>query len=209
MTENIQVALEAFLPGSLKRRYEPNPHCMTAEAELTPSQALDALLRKRLSATAAARITALYRWAAQHGSLEEPGIVRAAGVSFNPKPSRICQLLISEGQVTDGHSIEAALLAISSPSAEPPSGFERAGELAALVRDPVLSASNSDAFSVALAIALDTVRHLHMGDDPELRRRWLAASAALLSQNREISPRLSQLLEGAVSRQTEIAEERE
>ena len=198
----------AFLPIYFKRRYEHSTRKMNQPDKHIPSQALAALLRKRLPAAEVQRIEELYHWAAEHGALVETGTKRGEGVSFNPRPARICQLLIVEGSRSQSRVLEAALLATAANEIDPPAEFKEAAQIAIKVGEAGPDSTDLDAFAISLCIALDSVRHLHMGADSLQRTATLEHASALLSNSIacEKEPRLAQLLRGAIALQERLVE---
>jgi len=110
-----------------------------------------------------------YAWTYEHGGLNEYPCVREKGVSYNPKPARICHILWSDIR---SNELEIYLLAILACS--PTSSLANLGEfqvfedsLAAITKfldeAPYQSQCLPVEECVALALTLDKARHIHMG----------------------------------------------
>lgn len=105
-----------------------------------------------------------YALSCANGGLDEGPIKRSAGASFNPRPARICQILLQECQERDFDTLSAGLL-ISSTAREPfPAPLQKAAIILSAARNFFCSRDSvaAPAERVALALHLDTLRHLHM-----------------------------------------------
>jgi hypothetical protein len=95
----------------------------------------------------------------------EAYIEREEGASFNPRPARVARIVIEDGGLSDFVTVSIALWAGSSalPVIDP---LPQGGLVEALrkIQDPVLETAELtiELFTVALAVLLDDVRHLHM-----------------------------------------------
>ena len=98
---------------------------------------------------------------------------------------------------------EAALVAASNSSMTVPLELSEAAVVALRLRD------DPRTLAAALAVAIDSVRHLHMGAEPESRSRTLDEALSLLATPgaEACHPRLTSLLRAAVSQQERLLEE--
>jgi hypothetical protein len=136
---------------------------MQSLLERESQTAFGALSRSALSLADKERVITIYKLAAQSGAQSEYPIHREPGVTFNPRPARILLLLLKEGRCSYGRLVSAAPL-VTLPVAsitsikeliETPEGI--------LARDAHISPDSSpEAATLALTLALDAIRHLHM-----------------------------------------------
>lgn len=103
-----------------------------------------------------------FEYAVAHGGCTEHGVRRSEGVSFNPRPARICQIVLTDCAERRPEFLAAALLvACNERSAS--QALEDANALALQARIFLESEhSESDCEHLALALLLDEFRHLHM-----------------------------------------------
>ena len=158
-------------------------------------------------------LEAAYAHSIARGGKEEWPVVRPEDASFNPRPARVCQILFAQGRCADLDTLIAALLAPMPPEEE---AFEswRDAHQRSLARaasghvhqgEPLSmpGAGRQAAWSVALALALDTVRHLHMTELPAEERRALLDRLQPLAgeQGDGASSPLAPLLQSALTQQ--------
>ncbi|MBX7145228.1 MAG: hypothetical protein K1X79_12310 [Oligoflexia bacterium] len=126
-----------------------------------------------------------YHVAWHNGGQSEAPIVRAEGVSFNPRPARIVSLLLSDGYEKSPLTLCAAFLSYAScPSkAAIPSHLESAWELAqmALINNssPPLTEAGC---RIKLCREIDSLRHLHMTNLGEHQRLAVAQASAAIAE---------------------------
>ena len=140
-------------------------------------------VRRTFSPEAALTIAATYAEVIERSGLETPAIRRPEGTSFNPRPARICQILLTEGGGASPEELQQAVRR-SLPHGDTPPNYEP--------YDP------HD--RVALALALDDVRHLHMTDEARCDRRAMLAHARALCSAGSPTERLTVLVHHAVQR---------
>lgn len=136
----------------------------------TESQQLYGLFRRHFSTDELERLKAAYRYAVKNGGCEEPA-ERAPGVSYNPRPARICCLLIQEEKVTDPQLMISALLSSLHESVIARSTGEFEQEA---VADALAVAKRSFPCPIRLeplylAHDLDILRHAHMSNQRDDR----------------------------------------
>lgn len=133
-------------------------------------------LTRRLPDAALADLCAAYAEAAILGSLDDAPVQRAPGQSFNPRPGRLCQILLKELPTNDPSLLAAGFFLGCPPKNLKPKktkkqhdfAIEKANALQALQA----YTSSSEAHSplplpdlqqaLLLARMLDDLRHLHM-----------------------------------------------
>lgn len=139
-----------------------------------------ATVRRAFPPDAALAIAGVYAEVVARGGLESPTIHRPEGASFNPRPARICQILLAEGGVTSPDTVCAALWATI-------------GEVAECQLNPAWP-------TIEAALALDEVRHLHMTAPDGAHRPAALARAERLCRDGAVYPRLVTLLAHATAR---------
>jgi hypothetical protein len=176
--------------------------------ELSP--ALYSHLKRRVPSKLA-DFEVAFNWIADRGGLEESFVNREKGVNFNPKPARICQILLTESAFEDNEILLAALF-MAAPIGDPKdlsvqlsNTFSQAATLADTAQQVLNgSAPHSAAeYALALASALDEARHLHLTTLSAAQRcaraqdlaRLLSFAAAF-----EGTERLCKLLQTALTR---------
>ena len=156
-----------------------------------------ALRRASFSQLERSWLADLYTLTAIHGGLEEPELRREPGVRYNPRPARLCQLLLQEGKVRQAEELAAAILLCSdreldcrSPSAQTRSASSLRQEVRGVLTSKNAARASLPGQRIALASALDTSRHLHMRelDDAERQRQIQDVDQIM----RTVSPDLSQ-----------------
>ncbi len=175
-------------------------------------------------------ITELFRFLCQSSRLELPAIRREEGVSFNPRPARLIEILIRENgastkSLTLLGMLEGALLAVSwdppaanggqdykydQQAAEPPTAsMPHIHEMAKLVHKfesdhgCQVPEPRDGALAILLARSLDTLRHCHLdGISPSFRQSQIVLAERLLgfSALADSHPRLFTLVEAALNR---------
>ena len=103
------------------------------------------------------------------GAADEYTGKRSSGASFNPKPARVCDVLIREARIAKLDVLLAALI-LSTPAGQRNLISAEAAELVREAEDFVLRDSiSSEELSLQLAasIAIDALRHLHLQAEPE------------------------------------------
>lgn len=132
------------------------------------------------------------------GGLEHPAIRRPPGASFNPRPARLCQLLLDDARERDPSILGAAMLAASRAPTEAASdpALKGAAELAAVALATTPPASGTAAFRIWLAHSLDLLRHLHMSEMSPAQRIafWRSIQTAIPSTPPTGEERLSLLV---------------
>lgn len=108
---------------------------------LTDSPKLWFLLHRTLDAAEIPEIVKSYQTSVLKGAAKEHPVIRSEGVSYNPKPARILDLLIREGGIKDVALLKSALEEMC---------------------DELRTEPKKVAPIVELAILLDKLRHLHM-----------------------------------------------
>lgn len=144
----------------------------------TDSPALFGELKRRFSIEEASRVSAEYTTCVSNGGLNEGLIVRDPEVSFNPRPARICLILLKElKEVSIGELLEVLKLET--------------------LQQPTLTALPS----VKLALIVDELRHLHMTklSSQEIRARIREIQRDLASYQDEALARLKLISESAIS----------
>ena len=129
------------------------------------SPALFRAINRLFSPIEADLMARLYSCAAQAGGLAEGPIVRAPMASFNPRPARLCKILLRECEERDIQVLAAALLLGAPSLAVPPTAGEAFNlveeyqkfRVGALRTQPSLKLER-----IHLAVLLDDLRHLHM-----------------------------------------------
>jgi hypothetical protein len=117
-----------------------------------------------------------YEVTVAHGGAIEHPVLREEDASFNPRPTRIAQIIWTETRCTDPLAYALALLSCCHP--------EEQASLSALFPDEirqcfpiwqqmVMPATDAPLLvhDIALAQLLDKARHLHMTDLPDMNQR--------------------------------------
>ncbi|RIL00861.1 MAG: hypothetical protein DCC75_13815 [Proteobacteria bacterium] len=154
------------------------------------SPALFAQLKSFLPVCDLQRVASAYRTAHEQGGTVEAPTRREPEASFNPKPARLCHILVSEAGVRDPLLLSGAILRCVQSNSQN-QNFQR---LANIDQENLL---------IELAWSLDRIRHLHMTDlDTEQRCMVLEQARSLLESipEQDASPRLTQLLSKAIQR---------
>lgn len=99
------------------------------------------LLQRTLDAAGIKEIVSSYQTSVLKGAAIEDPVIRHVGVSYNPKPARILDLLIRDGGIKDVALLKSALEQISDKQRSEPAKAD---------------------LTIELAILLDQLRHLHM-----------------------------------------------
>ena len=144
----------------------------------TDSPALFGELKRRFSIEEASRASVEYATCASKGGLNEGLIVRDPEVSFNPRPARICLILLKEvKEVSIGEILE--VLQVET------------------LQQPALTTVPS----VKLALIIDELRHLHMTklSPQEIRARIGELQKDLAGCHDETLARLKLISESAIS----------
>ncbi len=129
------------------------------------SPGLYCLLLKVVSDSALVCLEEAYEVACLNGGKEEPRIRRPEGASFNPRPTRIAHILLTECQQNSGPVLGTAMLASCNML---PEGYEvgalRQEHLWSIKAREWPQDEGGPAFleQIFLAVTLDTARHLHM-----------------------------------------------
>lgn len=123
-----------------------------------------------------------FDFALAKGGREEIDYPRKPGMSFNPRPARVCLILINDLRVLDSEILQAAMLGCVW------SDLARETELETLFGKRVISlaalassspstllenqdSSHKDVCAITAAIWLDRARHLHLSD-PQQTNWW-------------------------------------
>jgi hypothetical protein len=123
---------------------------------------------KRLDTNAASAVEAAFAFAGLHGAAVEDGLTRTKGASFNPRPSRIAQILWDEAEVRDSAVLCAAALSCMSAWDDDAAAFPGAAiarevkELLARALPRAHRFSSPNAADLFLAQRVDELRHVHM-----------------------------------------------
>ncbi len=130
------------------------------------------LLHQKFSSPEVLLFNLGYSLLAKSEGITEPEIIRVVGASFNPKPARICELLILEAHTTE---IDLLLAAVALCSTDPilfsevleSEGASGVANIVSSVHAYLNKSNNTDSLTpqaqnLMAAICLDKVRHLHM-----------------------------------------------
>lgn len=164
------------------------------------SPALRGVIRRNFVESDREVIERAFQLALRSGGESEIGFDREEGVSYNPRPARVAQILVGDGGVLNPEAVAAATLAASDVSeASVRSAGLPEGVVNMLGAVRRRDSTSSESVGIRLAMMLDFARHLHLlpkGRDvlPELEEFWSAWSSVIES-GREPFPRLAQLLE--------------
>lgn len=173
---------------------------------LNDSPALGVLLSRAFGEGCIDVISGDYeRSAARGGNQELNGLQREQGVSFRPRIARIVTILLQDFSSRDLPTIRAAVLATGN--IEPEDAVDE-GRLAVLVRasNPasVRSVDADESKAIAVALALDEVRHLHLTALQAAQRAVRLAEAQALASRLAGTPSIVPLckkLEHAIAMQ--------
>ena len=146
-------------------------------------------LRRAFPPAAALEVAATYAEVLERSGLESPSIDRPEGASFNPRPARICQILMTDGGGSTPEELQLAVR-LSIPRRGDP---------------PQLPPPPNPSDRVALALAIDDVRHLHMTDPAERDHHAVLAAARALVGLSTAPQRLKVVLEHAVRRYARLS----
>lgn len=145
-----------------------------------------------------------------NGGGGELGVVRPAGASFNPRPARFCQILLSESRETDPIVLAAAFLCSvpEFPSLVEPDLIPALDLCKQAQEFRYAGCTNDAAERLALVACLDELRHLHMRAPESVDVDGvLAAAQELLSRLRHNSrARLSVLVAACIERSSQRKE---
>lgn len=141
------------------------------------------LLQKLFTATDVADIAGDYVRSASAGANTEDGFEREEGVSFRPRVARVVTILVKEGGLRDVATVRAAIVACAAAR-----GLEiECGEriicetVAESLSGPAQAQLSPSGFAVAIALELDTIRHLHMTSVPPHYKEQRLAEAERLA----------------------------
>jgi hypothetical protein len=136
------------------------------------SPSLYSNLNRYLKEDEVLKITLAYALAAKHGALNETGVVRLPDASFNPRPARVAQILMTELRDFTAETLCCAILGCAriEEILVLPEDLryleEQLTELKEALKSPNESPSTAPCEASLYAILLDDVRHLHMTDFP-------------------------------------------
>lgn len=175
----------------------------------TDAPGLHAALSRVFNADAVQSLEAAYLFSVLHGGKEEHPVVRPAGASYNPRPARMVQILLHQGHVSDLSTLLAGFLVTVRDTAALEKWIDDHSRDAARVACTALSDaafarihSMNGIFSLVLAAAIDTVRHLHMSTlDEAARQALLRAYRDLTTAAENESCRLQKILLTALTQQ--------
>ena len=135
---------------------------------LTHSPALHQLLSLLLPEPELQRICAAYDLVSRLMDCQaEPELGRPAGQSFNPRPARLCQILIKEIQEKDQGVLAAAMLSCLSPAEledlrSSQVDWEPEVTLALAAISHSSAGASRESQAIGLAGLLDEIRHFHL-----------------------------------------------
>lgn len=138
---------------------------------LEDAPGLHRLLTRKLTAVDQRHLECAYQAAVLIGAGEDAGLRRTEGASFNPKPARLCQLLLVELAIIDPVPLSAAFFCAApvQESTMSKGQFEEEIKLArqALVFPNLDAVALEETYvqELALALRLDLIRHVHMVAD--------------------------------------------
>lgn len=129
------------------------------------SPALFAKFKRIFKAEEIAKLEVCYKAAVRLGALEESPVKREKDASYNPKPARVCQILMQVNSSLE--ALEAAMLMCASPTKIDltPGELSDATSLAKHALKEFPSAYHRQDPRIEglfLALKLDALRHLHM-----------------------------------------------
>ena len=129
-------------------------------------------LKRYLKKDEALKVKQAYSIASKYGALNEAGVVRMAEASYNPRPARVAQILITELRDFDADTLCCAILGCARVEEKIPlpESLSSLSDMLGELRDSLNVANLSPASRLVeaslYAILLDEVRHLHMTDFP-------------------------------------------
>lgn len=180
---------------------------MESSLLVVEAPALRGAVLKLFGALAISAIASDYERVAAHGGNVEVGLVREEGVRYNPRIARISLLVLDEGGIRELGHLRATIW----------STLRDAHRLADLedrdireVAECVLSGDDSEQaliHTIRAAIALDTVRHLHMTAlEMADKRAYLSSKAirSLVKQDSSAASNLDRKLQHAVTMQERL-----
>ena len=148
-----------------------------------------------------------YQQAGAVGGNLEVGIVREEGVSFNPRIARIVSIVLQDGGCNEPITLRAAIYATipAMPDILGDDDGAIKGLINELRKDLVDATMDGRARILALAIELDSIRHLHMSALSLIEKREVLEYAARLAEygaQAVLSAKLSKKLAHGVSMQS-------
>ena len=142
------------------------------------SPGLLGLVRQFLREDEVKQLAEVYCEACRCGALNESSVVRQPGISYNPRPARICQILINECSEKGLRVLGAAMYACAARNGESGSAFVEEWQIASRVRMEISNYRDGHRFelteveeAIFLAVKLDELRHMHMTPLPEEHKR--------------------------------------
>lgn len=130
--------------------------------------ALFSALTTILGPQAASNFSILYTKVAGASGLDEPKVTRSPDAGFNPRPSRLCTILIKDCRLHSSDVLAAAMSLCADADKFDESALSEFKEAVSILRDTrsLLRSEYQDYHSVSLVLALvyqlDLLRHLHM-----------------------------------------------
>lgn len=123
----------------------------------------------------------VYSASVANGALEEVELTREPEASYNPRPARVCQILLKEVGESDPAVLAAAMLCCATrlPAHEIVAGSHKLFSLVAEYPKDVLSAVER----VKLALLIDDIRHIHRSTRPRSEISRILSSAIELVSN--------------------------
>lgn len=112
-----------------------------------------------------------YRAAAKVGALEEAPVVREDGVSYNPKPARVCSILLKECPRYPVRIYGCSFFAVLPQVRLVTVSSQFQSEVAALSTMGDITEAEPAIQNVYLSVFLDQIRHLHMTHFSDQRKR--------------------------------------
>ena len=137
---------------------------MGSSVLIQSSPGVAALIRRHLGDAAVAVLSEAYDRAESLGGNLERGVIREEGVSFNPRMARVLTILLQDGEV---RSLPLLRYSLQLGANKPQRESSEVGE----------GFSDAERALIAVAYALDRVRHLHMTTLPRAERAALLDSA--------------------------------
>ena len=161
---------------------------MHASVILKRSPHLASALRRTLPAEEVTLLERAYDYAQATGGEEEVSFSRPAGQSYNPRPARVCLILLHDLSVRDARILQAGLVACGAePRGYPSPEVAALAVLALQPPDELRCSGAREAAAIALALRLDLARHFHLMNEEALRP-FLGETAAFLELARELHP---------------------
>jgi hypothetical protein len=120
-------------------------------------------LRSTLDPSSLELISRAYHVASRRGGKREWPIMRPPGASYNPKPARVIEILISIGKIADPIVLAAAALSFAE-DLPPDETKDLPPECIAVAKQVIEAPERAlpPAGKIIVARLLDEVRHLHM-----------------------------------------------